>query len=528
MFGKKSHRFLAPPTDYASGTPGIPLPERPGWLLPLALVGAIFILQVLLGCDWRVLMSGTAAVLAGFWALQLGGLRDGGAVFCFAFAANSLLWGMCAKTVFGQPLDSFLALPLKSFLIYLLVIIEVVAAYLIVRRIPLGRPLFRAVQDPQMLSFLASSSYALGVLFWAANRGMLVDLRYRYLTPAESFGGFALLKKVFYLSVICATARCVVRSRGKKSFDWFVGLAMVTGVMMGVIDNNKVVMATSVVAYVLTLIYFRGTIKKKEGVGVLLLVLTFVFIIAPVIQLYRKAGIRKMGLSERINFVISHREEVMSWESLSSFFGPEIGETRRPWDYFGYNVFMLDRFVTVQRLAPVIEGMSNHAEMGSKVLTPAFRNVPPSFIYSNKPVVPTPDLITWELSLRRTYVVGYPVVPLPAHAYAAWKLIGVIFIPFAVFLALLCIMKKLGWRLWRNVFALWFFMFVFAHGAEWSFDGYISYMCRSLPVWGMMAFGLVIAGRFFLGKREGGGWLPGDRQNSTGDTGSAPSRTTGT
>lgn len=480
--------------------PGMRIPARPGWPLLVLCLGGLLAAQFLLGCGWGVLLAAAAAVVVGYWALQVGGLENGGAVFCFVFMANSLLWGMASKTLFAQPLDSYLDVPGLTFVLYLLVVCEAVLAYVLVRNVPVGRPVFKPVRRVRVLAFVAYAAYVLSVVFWAANRVLLVDIRYRFLAPRASFGGFAIMQKLFYLALICGTALCLRRSAGKRAFDWFVGLCLVTGIVMGVIDNDKIVIALTIFAYVLTLVYFRGRIRLREAAGALVVVLAFVFVLAPMIQLFRRSGIRRMGLSERVRFVRENWRRISYGDSLLSFFRREGGDPLpRPWDYYGGDVFMLDRMVTVQRSDPVFQAMQTHRSMGVSVLGPGFERLLPGFVHPGKPVVATADVICWELDLRAAYVVAFPVVPLVAHSYVAYKLWGVVLIPFLVFAVFFVLMKKLGWLLKGNVFAVWFFMFPFIGAAEWSFDQFLSFMFRHLPVLAVLVYLLLGAGLFFAG-----------------------------
>jgi hypothetical protein len=151
--------------------------------------------QIALGADVVVLALAMIACVAGLAGFRIAGAYHAAGWLAFFFVLGNAIVALAAKTALLQPLDSHLYTPLESFLALAVGSAVLLIALLIALRIPIGKPLFRSVNDPGLLRWLSNSTFALGTLFWYLNR-IFQDLE------GSGFGGVAVFWNLVLMAVI--------------------------------------------------------------------------------------------------------------------------------------------------------------------------------------------------------------------------------------------------------------------------------------------------------------------------------------
>ena len=144
---------------------------------------------------------------------------------------------------------------------------------------------------------------------------------------------------------------------------------------------------------------------------------------------------------------------------------------------------LLGRYASVQQIDPVIASVNRHGTLGGSVIWPSFARALPSFIYPDKPRYIESYRLLVHLGLINPEGGKYPTVPLVAQSYAGFGVVGLLLIPFLTFLGYLLALKKLGWKLYRNVFTTFFFcVFTVVYANQGDFGQYAGSVLRGFPL----------------------------------------------
>lgn len=455
-----------------------------GWrlaaCLALAAVAAA-LAQLMLGASFAVVVACLIVVALGLLGfLALGAYNLGSWLALFYVLGNALV-ALYAKTLLGQPLDSNLYAPIDSFLALVATSGGLLTALILVRRVSVGRPLFQGVSNPHFLAFLSWTCFGLGALVW-----LLIRLD-------SGFSGITLFRDLLLMAVIARTAMLLERSGNRRALDGWLGLIMAISVFMGLVDNSKAVAALPVVSHFATVFFYRRGLPIRAMVVLATSGLLFISIVAPMIHASRALGQHGMNLSQRVELVISNTATLL--ESPREFYRFEqlaIGQFQHGYyNYFGGNgtgQMLLGRYTSVQQIDPVIAEVNQRGPRGGAAIWPAFPRLVPSFIYPSKP----------EYSEAYNTLVRYglvnpigggkaPTLPLAGQAYAGYGLFGLLTIPFVTFLGFLLVVKKLGWQLYRNVYAIFFFCsFVLVYANQGELGQYAGTALRHFPLFAIV------------------------------------------
>jgi len=448
------------------------------WVM-LIVVGVCVSVQIALGADLAVLTLAMIASLAGIAGFYLAGPRCTAGWLTFFFVLGNAIIALAAKTAFLQPLDSYLYGPLVSFAALAAGSAVLLLALIVSLMIPVGRAVFRPAGDPRVLRFLSNSTFVVGTVFWYLNR-MFQD------PDGSGFGGIGVFWNLVLMAVITRTAMLLEQSGDRRSIDGRLVLMLIACVAMGMLDNSKTVVALPIVAYFATSVFYRGGVTLRQaGAGALGLMI-MAAVIGPMIHAYRVLGIQEVGWRERVGLIerglanvsingLFERYEHLSSSSFSSGYSNYFGDNR--------GQMLLGRYASIQHIDPVIATISKHGTVGGTVIWPSFARLVPSFISPDKPRNMEGYKILVHLGLIDPQGGKFPTVPLLAQSYAGYGIVGLLVIPFFTFLGFLLALKKLGWRLHRNVFAIFFFcMFVVVYGNQGDLSQYSGAVLREFPL----------------------------------------------
>ncbi len=478
----------------------------------LAAIAAI--VQLTLGAAPTVL---TIAVLAS--ALGLCGFRALGAYNLVAwvvllYTLGNVLVALYAKTLLGQPLDSHLSAPAMSFLVLLICVGALCIAAFMVRRIHIGRAFFTGTSDLRFLVFLSWACFWLGTFFWICNRWLQGP-------EGSGFGGLAVFRDLLVMAVIARTAMLLLRGGCRWNMDVRLVFMMLAAMLMGFLDNQKTAMALPVAGHFLTVLFFRRGLPWRSVALVAAGAIVFVALLAPVIHALRAMGQQQLGLGERIEFVAQHLKQLaVDPDSREQF--EEAASAHFKHGYYAYfgdggkGQMLLGRFASVQQIDPVIAAVGRSRPLGGEAVWPALARLVPSFINPDKPeyVEAYHTLVHYRL----IHPAGgkFPTLPLAGQSYAAYGWPGVVLIPFFTFLVLFLVLKKLGWNLHQNIYAIFFLCsFVLIYVSQGDFGQYAGAVLRNFPLFAAVFWLIHVSYRMRILKEIPAASIRGQRADTT-------------
>jgi hypothetical protein len=207
-----------------------------------------------------------------------------------------------------------------------------------------------------------------------------------------------------------------------------------------------------------------------------------------------------MTVSTNINFMAQSVESLLVNGDINHFEGLARNQFRGGYyNYYGTNgreQMLLGRFSSVQQIDPIIAQVNKQGIIGGSVVWSSLVRLLPRFIYPNKPRYFNSYHIVVDLGLITPAGGKYPTVPLAGQVYAGYGMAGVFVIPFLTFLIFLLLLKKLGWNLYRNIYAIYFFVvFVFIGAGQDSFGQFTGSALRGLPLFTIVFWILVEVSR---------------------------------
>lgn len=394
---------------------------------------------------------------------------------------SNVVFAFVTKTLLLQPANTNLYVPISSYFATLIAVFALFFALFASKAIETGKPLFPPVKDLHFLKWLSIYSFVIGISTWVLNQMMLIDRRSSSFDPSASFGGFAVFGKLFYMSVIAATAYVLIASRKKKSLNIYIILLFCVGAGMALVDSRKIGMGFTFLSYILTCIFFRQQVTKKQIGAFIGFILLAFFIFTPIVHVYRST-LWFLPFTKKVEFIWNNYDNIFSPERIKDYYLVTSERIYHRYDYFNRNMSFLNRFAAIQINDDLIAATDSRGLSNSKFYFTDYTLLLPGFIYPEKDTIALGDKLRWEYGLKKYGQISFAVAPLISNAYSVGKNIGVFILCFYIFLVLFLILKKINWNLYENVFAIFFFMpFVFAIH-QFSHGQFISRMFREMLV----------------------------------------------
>lgn len=463
-----------------------------------AVVAAL--VQLLLGSSPVVVFIALITIAAGLFGFVALGACNFCSWVALFYALGNVLIALYAKTAMGQPLDSNLYAPIGSFSCLAVSSIGLLTALLLVRRVRVGRPLLPQTTSPQFLEFLSWCCFGLGAFFWALNRW--------FQGPSGSgFDGISLFRNLFLMAVIARTAMLLGRSQYRRAFDGRLGLIMGLSAVLGLIDNSKTMAALPIVSHFATVLFYRRGLSLRAIATLVIGSLAFAIVVAPMVHALRALGQQELTLDQRIKLLSSNAAAVLETPQRLNRI-QRLAATQFQHGYYSYfgdngaGQMLLGRYASVQQIDPVIAEVNNQGAIGGAATWPALVRLVPSFVYPDKPQYTEAYKTLVHYHLVDPAGGKFPTLPLAGQAYATYGFLGVLVIPFTTFFGFLLIVKKLGWHLCRNVYAIFFFCdFVIVYVGQGDFGQYAGASLRAFPLFAIMFFLIDRCYRIRVGRR---------------------------
>lgn len=442
------------------------------------------VIQLALGASPAVVVSALVTVFVGLFGFHAVGAYNLGSWLIFIYVLGNVLIALYAKTLLGQPLDSNLYAPINSFGALVATSTSLLLALLLVRRISVGKPLFQGASDPRFLGFLSWACFGLGCLFWLLNR--------QFQDSSENgFGGIALFRDFLLMAAIARTAMLLEQTQNRRAFDNRLSLIIAVGVFFGLVDNQKTEAMMPVISHLTTTIFYRRGVSVRVLAILIVCGVLFMGVIAPVVHGLRVLGQQQMNTNERIDLVTSNISSLLvASEEFDRLKRAAEGQfLSSHYNYFGGDgdyQMVLGRYASVQQIDPVIAEAGRQGTIGGAAIWPGLTRMLPRFLYPDKP-----EFRDSYYTLVYYYLINplggkFPTLPLAGQVYAAYGLIGLLIIPFITFFGFLTILKKLGWQLYRNVYAVFFFCEFILSAHQDDFSDYAGAALRTFPLFSII------------------------------------------
>jgi len=438
------------------------------------------LIQFMLGVSLPIIMLAMIIIALGLLSFLAFGAYNIGSWLALFYMLGNVLVALFAKTLMGQSLDSHLYAPLDSFLVLTITTSALFAALIIARYVKLGRPLLRPTHNPKALSWLSWGSFVFSVVSWFINQ-------YFQGPEGTGFGGFAVFRDLILMAVIARTALLIINNERRYAIDGKLAVILIVGVFLGLLSSSKTLAAYPVVSYFATLLFYHRGISLRHVTLLVVALVFFVIVLVPMVQTWRYLGQERMTVPERIELIRNGSEAVLTGRKFKYYKQLAVIPFRGGYyNYFGGNgrgQALLGRYASVQQIDPVIFQVNRQGAIGGSVVWPAFTRILPRELYLNKSKYIEGYHILVKLDLINPVGGKYPDVPIAAQVYAGYGMMGVLLIPFITFTGFILALKKVGWNLYRNVYAIFVFCdFIIVYSNDADLNAYWGFVLRSLPL----------------------------------------------
>jgi hypothetical protein len=443
--------------------------------IPLCLwLAAMFCipLQLLAGASPNTLAVDIIGITIGLYAFAQFDIGNAGAWLLLMFLFGNTLEPLFIKTILMQSIDLNLDAPFDSYCIELVGIAALSAALVIAGRVNLGRPILTPELGGHHLRVLAWGSLGIGVMGWHLHRA------------AHQIGGFSSFRDMLFMAVICKSAM-LAQSKDGKLADLELAVIMSVGVILGLLDNSKAYMGLPIASYYLTLVCFRQRIPLALPLFSLLVGFLFIEVIAPLIQVLRFLGIQHGGVRTALQ-IIGQTISYMANGHFSEIAAQAAGLNGAGYyDYFGSKApwsIIADRYASIQQIDPVVARVLAAGHVDFPLITNALQSAIPNITGITKlPFSPSYYLLL-ALGFVSNLSGKFPTLPMLGQLDAVYGQIQTFILAFLIFFAYLLTLKKIGWMLKRNVFAIIFFAhFIAVYGSQGEVAQYVNETIRGMP-----------------------------------------------
>jgi hypothetical protein len=150
-------------------------------------------------------------------------------------------------------------------------------------------------------------------------------------------------------------------------------------------------------------------------------------------------------------------------------------------DYYGEPRNVLERASFVEHVDVIIGGIDRSKYKGFESVQIGLGRLLPRFINPNKSVGwSLGDKIYNEIGISTT-LGGFSTIPLIADGYASFGWLGAFLFPILFATPILLILRKIGWSLTENIWAIYFILRFHNSFVEHASGGYLLILIRYLP-----------------------------------------------
>lgn len=471
---------------------------RVPFVIPLAVTGALEIVQLFLGADPFVVLLSMAGILVAFLPLCLNG-RDLYSIAAMVFGLRYLGAALILKTLYLQPLQSHLFAPLISYFGVFLIMVTATSTILLVRSLDRGIDTFAFPNDPGSLRRLSICCFCVGAVFLSIFAGSASGTA----GTGNGIGGIgivaAALQYLLILAFIAEALRSLEVSDGRSLFSPFLIGMMITTFLAVSALNARGFFLNCLIGVVLVGFIYRAITWKYVAFGLAFIVL-FTNFVTPVV-LYTRAQ-KGMALTQFIQYSLetgykaatnpSFLKYVKSIEDAKS---QDISDVE--YDYYGDRSNIGNRLSFIGLFDTVYQACQGTVPLGVLSFLQSLRGVAPGFLGLPKNPESLGDWLGWEVGLVPPGMQPFINYGLPMEGYTSWGWVGLLGYQFVFLFFLLWIFSKLAsFRLVVPV-SIFVFCVVQTSMIESTSDGLMNLMTRNSVI--LAIFFLVLHFLFFRG-----------------------------
>ena len=421
-----------------------------------------------------------------YFIVKNSSLYNSAVLLSVLYIFSNIVFAFIIKTALLQPVSSNLFSPTNSYFTTFLAFLALLFALLTAKKAKVGRPIFKSVEDAIYLKWLSIYSFVIGFSAWILNSIFLVDRRSSFYSPSVSFGGIGYFTKIYYMSIIAAVAYVIIQSNKKKTVDSYIIFLFGVSLVMAFVNSRKIGLGFTMLSYLLPCIFFRGRVTKNQIVSLVATLCFAFFVFTPIAHTYR-TKLWFLPFPQRIEFMVNNYSEIFSIRNIIESYNNISEQSLHRYNYFDRYSSFFDRFATVQINDDLISSTDNQGLFDSAFYLKDYTLLLPGFIYPNKDTIAIGDRLRWLYGLKKYGLIGFSTAPLISNGYAVGKHAVVFLLCFYIFVILFLVLKKVGWNLYENVFAI-FFLFPLIIGIhQFSHDQFITKLFREIPV-GILCF----------------------------------------
>lgn len=399
--------------------------------------GLIFVLQVLSGChlNYALFVFGFLT-LTYLTAIAGGGVASIMGVCVIYLALQHVLVYNLACLYYWTPADARLICPETTMAVYTLGMGGLCASALTVRACwPSNwKPLFDIKQDARTLYY-----WALACTILNAAR-MVLTLGGSKLTALNS------INIVVPLSVAFATAHAIVASRGRRSVDKIVVVAILAGFSLSFVGAGRTGMVAGIIVYILTCVMYKFKFRAQHFVGLLVFWYIAQYILLPYGG-YARSYVRTKDWKKDIPKAIAILGDVAM--NPGKYQEMEKHDTHVPasikrFRFFRQHTSSLDRYSIILSADAVVDAALRGRPSEMERITPAFESLLPTYLNPRKGGVGTSNSLAHRVTglIGKNDYITQITLGFMCDAFDSYRWQGVFIISFLIGLGYLSI-----WRL---------------------------------------------------------------------------------
>jgi len=386
-------------------------------------------------------LTGLFAFLTGLTVEACGGLKTLFGLCTLMFAVQHVLYSQLAKFVLQQPPEQRLQVPITTMAVYCVGMASFASGAYLSRyfRIARGASIFPALTDPSFLK-----NFAIGATIFAALRSGIVTI-FNYdtstsgLNTAGLVGPLRVLMFLDGLAVASGTAATIVLSGGRKSIGWLNVLPIAVPVLAGFLGAYRNGVGTAALAYLIAAWAYGYRFKVANFITLGACAYVFFFILSPYSiaarsqartpDFYKNLQRQIYILGDVITNPGKYHEDTATAEDKV----PTVMKLAR---YYPFPNKNLERFSMIRNADAIIAATVFRGTMEWRTIIPGFEMLPPSFLYDDKPVLGTANLLAHRAPglVTNDDIVTQITIGEFADSFSSFGWLGIAVIPALVML----------------------------------------------------------------------------------------------
>jgi hypothetical protein len=255
------------------------------------------------------------------------------------------------------------------------------------------------------------------------------------------------------------TAYTIVASEGRRCFSMFNAIPFVISFIFGVMYASKQGMFEPFFYVALTAVAFRYRIRGMHMALFVVLLFLAAFVFYPFGQSARNS-VRGYGFKDTIieaaHFIREHFSSVGAYKELLSTEANASPE-QDAYNYFDKPVGLLERLSLIKMADLLVTATLKDGTSGWETVVHGFKMIPPRFIYPEKPVWNTGQVLAHKVGMLaeddESTQVSFGFIP---DAFSSFGWAGAFVIPFLLCLSFFLVYKWLLGSLTGSVWGIYF------------------------------------------------------------------------